>query len=37
MKKKLIIGSVIALGVSVLPTVATAAEAPLSLATASTY
>jgi hypothetical protein len=37
MKKKLIVGSVIALGISILPTVATASEAPLTLATASTY
>lgn len=37
MKKKLIIGSVIALCVTALPNIASAVEAPLSLGTASTY
>lgn len=37
MKKKLIIGSVIALCITALPNIASAVEAPLSLGTASTY
>ena len=37
MKKLLIIGTVIALGVAVTPYIANAAEAPLTLSTASTY
>jgi hypothetical protein len=37
MKKILTVGSVIALCIAVFPNIASAAEAPLSLATASTY